>query len=84
MEYGTSFLLGLVGSLHCAGMCGPLAVAVSAAAMRSRSINVVTSESDFAIPVMNRTSMAPPKSGVGSMSSAEKEATSSTPSTITP
>jgi sulfite exporter TauE/SafE len=24
----TSFLLGLVGSLHCAGMCGPLALAV--------------------------------------------------------
>jgi hypothetical protein len=31
MEYGTPFLLGLVGSLHCAGMCGPLALAVSSA-----------------------------------------------------
>ena len=30
MEYATPFLLGLLGSLHCAGMCGPLAVAVSA------------------------------------------------------
>ena len=28
MEYLTAFILGLVGSLHCAGMCGPLAVAV--------------------------------------------------------
>src|SRR5215212_611248 len=25
----TGFLLGLVGSLHCAAMCGPLVVAVS-------------------------------------------------------
>ncbi len=28
MEYWTAFLLGLVGSLHCAGMCGPLALAL--------------------------------------------------------
>lgn len=28
MELGTAFLLGLVGSLHCAGMCGPLALAL--------------------------------------------------------
>lgn len=28
MFLGTGFLLGLVGSLHCAGMCGPLALAV--------------------------------------------------------
>ena len=27
----TAFLLGLVGSLHCAGMCGPLALALPAA-----------------------------------------------------
>ena len=27
-EYGIAFLLGLAGSLHCAGMCGPLALAV--------------------------------------------------------
>ena len=25
LDYSTAFLLGLVGSLHCAGMCGPLA-----------------------------------------------------------
>lgn len=28
MEYWTALSLGFVGSLHCAGMCGPLAVAV--------------------------------------------------------
>jgi sulfite exporter TauE/SafE len=28
MEIWTAFLLGLLGSLHCAGMCGPLALAV--------------------------------------------------------
>jgi len=28
MDYCTAFLLGLVGSLHCAGMCGPLMLAV--------------------------------------------------------
>ena len=28
MDYWTAFILGLVGSLHCAGMCGPLALAV--------------------------------------------------------
>jgi sulfite exporter TauE/SafE len=28
MEIWTSFFLGLVGSLHCAGMCGPLALAL--------------------------------------------------------
>ena len=28
MELGTAFLLGLVGSAHCAGMCGPLALAL--------------------------------------------------------
>ena len=27
MELWTAFLLGLVGSLHCAGMCGPIAMA---------------------------------------------------------
>ncbi len=30
MELWTAFILGLVGSLHCAGMCGPLALALSA------------------------------------------------------
>src|SRR5512145_2846733 len=34
MQPWTAFLLGLVGSLHCAGMCGPLALALSA---KSRS-----------------------------------------------
>jgi sulfite exporter TauE/SafE len=28
MELWTAFMLGLVGSLHCAGMCGPLALAL--------------------------------------------------------
>ena len=28
MDYFTAFILGLVGSLHCAGMCGPLALAL--------------------------------------------------------
>ena len=31
MDLSTAFLLGLVGSLHCAGMCGPLALALPAA-----------------------------------------------------
>jgi sulfite exporter TauE/SafE len=30
MEYWTAFLLGLAGSAHCAGMCGPLALALPA------------------------------------------------------
>ena len=30
MDYWTAFILGLVGSLHCAGMCGPLALALPA------------------------------------------------------
>jgi len=30
MDLWTAFLLGLVGSLHCAGMCGPLALALPA------------------------------------------------------
>jgi len=28
MDFCTAFILGLVGSLHCAGMCGPLALAL--------------------------------------------------------
>jgi sulfite exporter TauE/SafE len=28
LDYWTAFLLGLVGSIHCAGMCGPLALAL--------------------------------------------------------
>jgi sulfite exporter TauE/SafE len=31
LDLWTAFLLGLVGSLHCAGMCGPLALALPAA-----------------------------------------------------
>lgn len=31
MDYWTAFILGAVGSLHCAGMCGPLALAVPGA-----------------------------------------------------
>jgi len=31
MDLLTAFLLGLVGSLHCAGMCGPLALALPSA-----------------------------------------------------
>lgn len=31
MELWTAFMLGLVGSLHCAGMCGPLALALPVA-----------------------------------------------------
>ena len=31
MEIWTAFILGLAGSLHCAGMCGPLALALPAA-----------------------------------------------------
>jgi len=36
MELWTAFMLGLVGSLHCAGMCGPLALALPVAG-RTRS-----------------------------------------------
>lgn len=28
LEFSTALLLGLVGSLHCAGMCGPIAIAL--------------------------------------------------------
>jgi len=31
MDYWTAILLGLAGSLHCAGMCGPLALALPTA-----------------------------------------------------
>ena len=31
LDCWTAFILGLVGSLHCAGMCGPLALALPAA-----------------------------------------------------
>ncbi len=32
MELWTAFLIGLAGSLHCIGMCGPIAIAISPAA----------------------------------------------------
>ena len=35
MELWTAFLLGLVGSAHCAGMCGPLALALPGGAART-------------------------------------------------
>lgn len=35
MELWTAFLLGLVGSLHCAGMCGPLVLALAKARPRT-------------------------------------------------
>src|SRR4051794_8412041 len=31
MDLWTAFLLGMVGSLHCAGMCGPLVLALPSA-----------------------------------------------------
>jgi sulfite exporter TauE/SafE len=37
MELWTAFLLGMVGSLHCAGMCGPLILALPAAGNTTRS-----------------------------------------------
>ena len=37
MELWTAFALGLVGSLHCAGMCGPLALALPHAGNRPAS-----------------------------------------------
>jgi len=35
MDYWTAFILGLVGSVHCAGMCGPLALALPVSNYRS-------------------------------------------------
>jgi len=37
MELWAAFLLGLVGSLHCAGMCGPLALALPQAGRHAAS-----------------------------------------------
>ncbi len=37
MDPLTAFVLGLVGSLHCAGMCGPLALALPTAGSTTRS-----------------------------------------------
>ncbi len=37
MEYWTAFVLGLVGSVHCAGMCGPLALALPASGSGART-----------------------------------------------
>jgi sulfite exporter TauE/SafE len=38
MELWTAFLLGLLGSAHCAGMCGPLLLALSKAQPRTRGV----------------------------------------------
>jgi sulfite exporter TauE/SafE len=38
MQNWTAFLLGLVGSLHCAGMCGPLALALPTAGRTGLSL----------------------------------------------
>lgn len=38
MQYWTAFILGLVGSLHCAGMCGPLALALPTAGRTGLSL----------------------------------------------
>ncbi len=38
MDYWTAFILGLVGSLHCAGMCGPLALALPTAGRTGLSL----------------------------------------------
>jgi len=40
MDYFTAFILGLVGSLHCAGMCGPLALALPTTGTSVRSLVV--------------------------------------------
>ncbi|MBI3850262.1 MAG: sulfite exporter TauE/SafE family protein [Verrucomicrobia bacterium] len=40
MELLTAFMLGLVGSLHCAGMCGPLALALPQTGNRAASFFV--------------------------------------------
>ena len=40
MELWTAFTLGLVGSLHCAGMCGPLALALPQVGHRPASFFV--------------------------------------------
>lgn len=37
MDFGTALALGLVGSLHCAGMCGPLALALPASGATAMS-----------------------------------------------
>jgi hypothetical protein len=39
MEYWTAFLIGLLGSLHCVGMCGPIAFALPM--RRDRFSNVI-------------------------------------------
>src|SRR4051812_5646429 len=37
MQLWTAFILGMVGSLHCAGMCGPLALALPATGSNASS-----------------------------------------------
>lgn len=38
MDYWTALLLGMMGSLHCAGMCGPLALALPLTGRGTRSL----------------------------------------------
>jgi sulfite exporter TauE/SafE len=40
MDYWTAFVLGLAGSLHCAAMCGPLALALPTAGRNGLSLVV--------------------------------------------
>ena len=40
MELWTAFVLGLMGSVHCAGMCGPIALALPASGPSRRSFLV--------------------------------------------
>lgn len=40
MELWTAFILGFAGSLHCAGMCGPLVLAYSRSRPRNRHASV--------------------------------------------
>ena len=41
MELWTTFVLGLMGSLHCAGMCGAIVSAFAGAAGSQRPVNVL-------------------------------------------
>lgn len=40
MELWTAFVIGFFGSLHCAGMCGPIALALPSAAGRSKIVHL--------------------------------------------
>lgn len=47
MDYWTAFVLGLAGSLHCAAMCGPLALALPTAARNG--LNLVVGRCAYAV-----------------------------------